>query len=70
MTRPLDLARARMDRAREHFDGVAEAVYRPEMSGRVDSSQDDDLQFSLTPDDSLVLHNRVDRQEIYAYEIH
>ncbi len=51
-------------------DGAAETVYRPEMSGRVDSSQDDDLQFSLTPDDSLVLHNRVDRQEIYAYEIH
>jgi hypothetical protein len=38
------------------------------MVGKAGPTQDDDLLFSLAPDGSLVLHNRVDLQEVYAYD--
>lgn len=49
-------------------DGSEETVFSAHMVGKAGPTQDDDLLFSLAPDGSLVLHNRVDLQEVYAYD--
>jgi Tol biopolymer transport system component len=50
-------------------DGSEETVFSSHMMGKAGPTQDDDLLFSLAPDDSLVLHNRAYLQEAFAYDI-
>jgi len=50
-------------------DGRRDIVFNFQSQDRFGMAETDDLQFSLAPDDSVVLHRRVHSEEIYAYDV-
>ena len=50
-------------------DGRRETVLDFSSQDKFDLAESDDLQFSLAPDASVILHRSLHSQEIYAYEV-
>jgi Tol biopolymer transport system component len=50
-------------------DGVEATVLDLRSQDKFDLVEGDDLQFSLAPDDSVILHRRVHSSEVYAYDL-
>jgi Tol biopolymer transport system component len=50
-------------------DGHQETVLSVRSLDNFNLAEDEDMQFSVAPDDSLILHRRVHFQEIYAYDL-
>jgi Tol biopolymer transport system component len=51
------------------MDGRRETVVDFRSQDKLDLAETDDLQFSLAPDDTVILHRRTHSEEIYAYEL-
>lgn len=50
-------------------DGKRQKVVDLSSEGKSDLAEMDDLQFSLGPDDSVILHRRIHSEEVYAYDL-
>jgi Tol biopolymer transport system component len=50
-------------------DGYQETVLDLPSQDKFDMAEADDLQFSLAPDDAVILHRRIHSQEIFAYDL-
>jgi len=50
-------------------DGKREKVIEFNSEDKADMAETDDLQFSLGPDDSVILHRRIHSEEVYAYDL-
>ena len=50
-------------------DGHQETMLSVRSLDNFGIAEDEDMQFSVAPDDSLILHRRVHSQEIYAYDM-
>jgi Tol biopolymer transport system component len=50
-------------------DGVRQKAMDLSAEDKTDLAEVDDMQFSLGPDDSVILHPRIHSEEIYAYDL-
>jgi Tol biopolymer transport system component len=50
-------------------DGHQETVLDLRAQDRFDLTEDDDLEFSLAPDDAVILHRQIHSNEVYAYDV-
>jgi len=49
--------------------GQQEAVLDLRVQDKTDLAEMDDLQFSLGPNDTVILHRRIHSEEVYSYEL-
>ena len=50
-------------------DGSQETVFEYHSQDKFDMADSEDLQFSVAPDNAIVLHHRVLSEEVYAYDL-
>ena len=50
-------------------DGQQTTVLNLRSQDQFDLAENDDLQFSVAPDESVIMHRRIHAEEIYAYEV-
>jgi dipeptidyl aminopeptidase/acylaminoacyl peptidase len=50
-------------------DGSKETMFEFHSQDKFDLADSEDLQFSVAPDDSIILHHRILSKEVYAYDL-